>query len=167
MDATRPDALLLLAAAAVVIALLYAAAQARDSAREADASRRALVAAKRASDFANVLARHERILAASRRTTRVFHDQRGRMATAGARARLAEAVVPLDGVALLLRRDLAPIPRAGEIWQRYLVCAFYTARAGIGPALDREVPELAGFARARRPAIDARGCRGIVLPVPG
>ena len=73
----RPDALLLLAAAAVVIALLYAAAQARDSAREADASRRALVAAKRASDVANVLALHERILAASRRTTRLFHDARG------------------------------------------------------------------------------------------
>ena len=43
------------------------------------------------------------------------------------------------------------------------VCAFSTARAGIGPALDREVPELAGFAQARRPAIDARACRGIVL----
>jgi len=159
----RPDAVVLLAAAAVVIALLYAAAQARDGARESGANRRALVAAKRASDFANVLALHERILAASRRTTRVYRAERGRMDTAGARARLADAVLPLDGVAFLLRRDLAPIPRAAEIWQRYLVCAFYTARAGIGPALDREVPELAGFAQARRPAIDARACRGIVL----
>ena len=66
--------------------------------------------------------------------------------------------------AFVLRRGLAPIPRASEIWQRYLVCAFYPARAGVGPALDREVPELAGFARARRPAIDVRGCNAIALP---
>jgi hypothetical protein len=160
----QPAAVALLAAAAIVIALLYAGAEARDAARAADANRRAAAAAKRASDFANVFALHDRILAASRRTARVYRAERGRMQTPSARARLAEAVVPLEGLAFVLRRGLAPIPRADEIWQRYLVCAFYTARAGVGPALDRDVPELARFARARRPAIDVHGCNGITLP---
>jgi hypothetical protein len=163
----RPDAVVVLAAAAVVIALLYAGSQARDAAGEAEANRRAVAAAKRASDFANVLALHETITAASRKTTRVYRAERGRMQTARARARLVDAVVPLDALASVLRRDLAPIPRASEIWQRYLVCAFYTARAGVGPALDREVPELARFARARRPTIDLDGCSGNALPVRG
>jgi hypothetical protein len=162
--APRPDAIVLLAAAAIVIALLYAGAEARDAARKADANRQAVTAAKRASDFANVLVLHDRILAASRRTTRVYRAERGRMETASARARLADAVVPLEGLAFVLRRGLAPIPRAGDIWQRYLVCAFYTARAGVGPALDRKVPELARFARARRPAIDVHSCSAITLP---
>ena len=151
---SRRHAAVLLAAAAIVIALVYAGAQAQDAAREADANRQAVAAAKRASDFANVLALHETIFAASRRTTRVFRAERGRMNTASARARLTEAVVPLEGLAFILRRGLAPIPSAADIWQRYLVCSFYTARAGVGPALDREVPELARFAQARRPAID-------------
>jgi hypothetical protein len=120
-----------------------------------------------ARDFANVLALHERILAASRRTTRVYRAERGALQTASARARLADAVVPLEDVASILRRGLAPIPLAGDIWQRYLVCAFYTARAGIGPALDLEVPELARFARARRPAINVHGCSAIALPARG
>jgi hypothetical protein len=59
------------------------------------------------------------------------------------------------------RRAVAAAKRSSEIWQRQLVCAFYTARAGVGPALDRKVPELARFARARRSAIDLRGCSGI------
>jgi hypothetical protein len=80
------------------------------------------------------------------------------MNTTSARARLAQAVVPLEEIALILRRGQAPIPRAAGIWQRYLVCAFYTARAGVGPSLDREVPELARFARARRPAVDVHSC---------
>lgn len=42
-----------------------------------------------------------------------------------------------------------------------------TARAGVGPALDREVPELARFAQARRPAIGVHGCNGIALPARG
>jgi hypothetical protein len=57
--------------------------------------------------------------------------------------------------------------RAADIWRRYLVCAFYTARAGVGPALDREVPELARFAHARRPAIAVQSCSGIALPAAG
>jgi hypothetical protein len=163
----RPAGAALLAAAAIVMALLYGGAAERDAARAADANRRAAAAAKRATDFANVLALHERILAASRRTTRVYRAERGRMGTASARMRLAEAVVPLEGLAFVLRRGLAPIPRAGEIWQRYLVCAFYTARAGVGPALDRDVPELARFARARRPAIDVHACSAVALPARG
>jgi hypothetical protein len=83
----RRDAVVLLAAAAVVVALLFAGAEARDAARKADANRRAVAAAKRASDFANVLALHERILAASRRTTRVYRAERGALQTASARAR--------------------------------------------------------------------------------
>jgi hypothetical protein len=165
--ALRRDAVVLLAAAAVVVALLFAGAEARDAARKADANRRAVAAAKRASDFANVLALHERILAASRRTTRVYRAERGALQTASARARLADAVVPLEDVASILRRGLAPIPLAGDIWQRYLVCAFYTARAGIGPALDLKVPELARFAQARRPAINVHGCSAIALPARG
>ena len=165
--APRRHAAVLLATAAIAVALLYAGVQARDAANKSDANRRAVAAAKRASDFANVLTLHETILAASRRTTRVYRAERGRIDTASARAHLADAVVPLEGVALILRRGLAPIPLAGEIWQRYLVCAFYTARAGVGPALDREVPELARFARARRPAIDVRRCNGIALPARG
>ena len=160
-------AAMLLAAAAIVIALVYAGAQAQDAAHEADANRQAVAAAKRASDFANVLALHETIFAASRRTTRVFRAERGTMNTASARARLTEAVVPLEGLAFILRRGLAPIPSAADIWQRYLVCSFYTARAGVGPALDREVPELARFAHARRPAIDVRSCSGVALPARG
>ena len=78
---------MLLAAAAVVVALLFAGAEARDAARKADANRRAVAAAKRASDFANVLALHEGILAASRRTTRVYRAERGTLQTASARAR--------------------------------------------------------------------------------
>jgi hypothetical protein len=160
----RPAAVMLIAAATIVVALFYAGAEARHAARESDAKRRAAAAAKRASDFANVLALHERILTASRRTARVYRAERGNLQTAIARARLADAVAPLEGLAFVLRRGMAPIPRAGDIWQRYFVCAFYTARAGVGPALDRDVPELARFARARRPAIDAHGCNGIVLP---
>ena len=163
----RRYGLAMLVAAAIVVALVYAGVQSRDAARKADTNRNAIAAATRASDFANVLALHERILAASRRTTRVFRAERGTMTTARARTRLADAVVPLEGLAFILRRDLAPIPRAADIWQRYLVCAFYTARAGVGPALDRQVPELAGFARARRPAIDMHGCNGIALPARG
>ena len=163
----RPYAVVLFAAAAIAVALFYAAAEARDAARKADANRQAVADAKRASDFRNVLVLHERIWDASRRTTRVFRAERGRMNTASARARLAEAVGPLEGLAFILRRGLAPIPRAADIWQRYLVCAFYTARAGVGPALDREVPELARFAQARRPAIDVHGCNGIALPARG
>lgn len=164
---SRRHAAVLLAAVAIVIALVYAGAQAQDAAREADANRQAVAAAKRASDFANVLALHETIFAASRRTTRVFRAERGRMNTASARMRLTEAVVPLEGLAFILRRGLAPIPSAADIWQRYLVCSFYTARAGVGPALDREVPELARFAQARRPAIDVRSCSDVALPARG
>jgi hypothetical protein len=163
----RPYRAVLLAAAAIVVALLYAGAEARDAARKADANRQAVVAANRASDFANVLGLHQTILAASRRTTRVFRAERGRITTPSARARLAEAVVPLEGLAFILRRGLAPIPSAADIWQRYLVCAFYTARAGVGPSLDREVPELARFAQARRPAIDVQSCSGIAPPARG
>ena len=126
----RPYTVLLLAVAAIVIALIYAGTEGQDAARKADANRQAVAAANRASDFANVLALHEAILAASRRTTRVFRAERGRMNTARARARLVEAVVPLEGLAFILRRGLAPIPSAADIWRRYLVCAFYTARAG-------------------------------------
>jgi hypothetical protein len=57
------------------------------------------------------------------------------------------------------------------LWPRlrtsYLVCSFYTARAGVGPALDDEVPELARFAQARRPQVDVRGCNGVALPGQG
>jgi len=74
----RRDAVVLLAAAAVVVALLFAGAEARDAARKADANRRAVAAAKRASDFANVLALHEGNLAASRRTTRVYRAEAAR-----------------------------------------------------------------------------------------
>src|SRR5262245_18591328 len=119
-----------LAAAAIVVALAYAGVEARDAARKSEANRQAMAAAKRASDFANVLALHDRIWAASRRTARVYRDERSRMGTAAARARLTEAVQPLEGIALILDRGMAPIPRAADIWQRYLVCAFYTARAG-------------------------------------
>jgi hypothetical protein len=163
----RPYAVVLLAAAAIAVALFYAGAEARDAARKADANRQAVADAKRASDFRNVLVLHERIWAASRRTARVFGAERGSLNTTSARARLAEAVGPLEGLAFILRRGLAPVPRAADIWQRYLVCAFYTARAGVGPALDREVPELARFAQARRPAIDLHGCNGIALPARG
>jgi len=97
----------------------------------------------------------------------VYRAERGTLQTASARARLADAVVPLEDVASILRRGLAPIPLAGDIWQRHLVCAFYTARAGIGPALDLKVPELARFARARRPAINVHGCSAIALPARG
>ena len=164
---SRTHGVVLVATAAIVVALVYAGTEARDAARRSDANREAVASAQRASDFANVLALHDRIWAASRRTTRVFRAERGRMQTAGARARLEEAVVPLEGLAFILRRGLAPIPRAADIWQRYLVCAFYTARAGVGPALDREVPELARFAQVRRPAIDMRRCNGIALPARG
>jgi hypothetical protein len=107
-------AAVLLAAAAIAIALLYAGTRAQDAAREADANRQAVSAANRASDFANVLELHETILAASRRTTRLFRAERGRMKTASARTRLAEAVVPLEGLAFILRRGLAPIPSAAN-----------------------------------------------------
>ena len=139
----------------------------QDAAHKSDANRQAVAAANRASDFANVLVLHEAILAASRRTTRVFRAERGRMQTASARMRLTEAVVPLDALAFILRRGLAPIPSAADIWQRYLVCSFYTARAGVGPALDDDVPELARFAQARRPEINVRGCSGIAMPARG
>jgi len=65
------------AAGAIVVALAFAGVESRDAARKADTNRNAIAAATRASDFANVLALHERILAASRRTTRLFHDARG------------------------------------------------------------------------------------------
>ena len=55
-------------------------------------------------------------------------EARDALQTASARARLADAVVPLEDVASILRRGLAPIPLAGDIWQRYLVCA---ARSGV------------------------------------
>jgi hypothetical protein len=163
----RREPVVLLAAAAIVVALLFAGAEARDAARKADANRQTVAAAKRASDFANGLALHDRILAASRRTSRVYRAERGALEAASARVRLTEAVMPLEDVASMLRRGVAPIPLAADIWQRYLVCAFYTARAGVGPALDREVSELARFARARRPAIDVHGCSGIALPARG
>ena len=163
----RPLVVVALATAAIVIALLYAGSRAQDAAHKSDADRQAVAAANRASDFANVLALHETILAASRRTTWVFRAERGRMQTARARSRLTEAVVPLEGLAFILRRGLAPIPSAAEIWQRYLVCSFYTARAGVGPALDDAVPELARFAQARRPAVNVRACNGGAVPARG
>jgi hypothetical protein len=163
----RRDVVLVLAAAAIVIAGLYAAAEARHGAREAGATRRALAETRRTRDFANVLALHQTIFAASQATSQTYRAERGRSATAGAKARLVAAVVPLEAIAYLLRRNLTPIPRAAQIWQRYLVCAFYTARAGVGPALDADLPELARFAASRRPAIGARRCSEIVLPGPG
>jgi hypothetical protein len=46
-----------------------------------------------------------------------------------ARARLVEAVQSLDGLAFMLDRGMAPIPRAAEIWLRYLICAFHMGSA--------------------------------------
>jgi hypothetical protein len=73
-------------------------------------------------------------------------------------------VVPLDEIAYLLARDMTPIPRAADIWKRYLICAYYTARAGVGPDIDLYVPELARFAKARRASIGRERCTAIVLP---
>jgi hypothetical protein len=159
----RWDIRVVLAMAAVAAALVYSGLQARDSARDAQASRRALAATQRSSEFAAVLSLHREIFDASQRTSFAYRAMRGRARSADGESRLIEAVMPLEGIAYLLSHRMTPIPRAADVWKRYLICAFYTARAGVGPTIDLYVPELASFARARRPSIGRNRCNAIVL----
>jgi hypothetical protein len=160
----RWDVVVLVALAAVVVALAYSAVQARDSAREADRSRQALASARRANAFSNVLDLHRKILDAYQRTSLAYAGVRQGKRTAQTESRVVEAVVPLDAIAYLLARDMTPIPSAADVWKRYLICAYYTARAGVGPDIELYVPELARFAERRRTSIGRTRCNAIVLP---
>jgi hypothetical protein len=162
-----PAALLLVGAAALAVALLAGVIQTRDAGGGAATAPRAADLAGRERTFSRVLRLHERIFDASQDTSLAFREARGQRGTPATNARLLSAVTPLEGVAFRLNRHMTAIPRAAEIWKRYLVCAFYTARAGVGPAVDLALPELATFAHAWRPTIDRHRCRTVVLPARG
>jgi hypothetical protein len=160
----RPAALLLVGAAALAVALFAGVIQTRDRGGGAGTSPPARDLAGRERAFSRVLSLHERIFDASQDTSLVFRETRARHGRAPSNARLLSAVTPLEGIAFRLNRHMSGVPRAAEIWKRYLICAFYTARAGIGPAADLALPELASFAHAWRPTIDRHRCRTVVLP---
>jgi hypothetical protein len=149
----------------VAIALVYNAVQARDSARQVEIGQQSVRQTAEATQLANLLDLHAKITGAERRTTAAYlavlepGGQR-RKTTA-----LVEAITPLEGIAYALRRDLIRIPAATALWRRYLVCAFYTARQGIGPTLDSFVPELARFANAERRRLGPdRRCVQVSVP---
>jgi hypothetical protein len=159
------NASVLVAVASVAVALVYSAMQARDSARQIEISQRSLQLSADANQLANLLDLQEEITDADRRTSAAFlaltepGNQRRKTDA------LVQAVTPLEGIAYALRRGIIKIPEARALWRRYLVCAFYTARQGIGPTLDSYVPELAQFARSERTALGPdRQCVQVVIP---
>jgi hypothetical protein len=118
------------------------------------------------NEFSNVLDLHDKIVEADRRTAHALLVVRERRSNQRSVLGLIEAVTPLEGIAYLLNNNMTSIPKATEIWKRYLMCAFYTARSGVGPTLASYVPELARFAKANLPSIIDRDrrCNVILLP---
>lgn len=151
----RWDASVLVALASVAVALGYNAIQARDNARQVQISQRALKLSVAGTQLANVLDLHAKIADADRRTNDAFAALSEPEPRPEQVARLVQAVTPLEGIAYAIGHGLVAIPRATALWRRYLVCAFYTARAGAGPAMDSYVPELARFAKAQRSKLGA------------
>jgi hypothetical protein len=161
----RWDASVLVALASVAVALVYNAVQAHDSAQQVEVSQRALQLSTKTSQLTNLLELHRQIVDADRKTTDAYLAT---LEPGGARrktTRLVQAITPLEGIAYALRHDLIGMRGATGLWRRYLICAFYTARAGVGHGLDDYVPELDRFARSEKASLrESRGCVQVRVP---
>jgi hypothetical protein len=159
------DASVLVALLSVAVALVYSAVQAKDSARQLQLSQRSLELTATSSELSGVLDLHAKIVDADKATTAALQRVRATKSDPAAVSRLVQAVTPLEGIAYLVRHDRTGISGATEIWKRYLVCAFYTARAGVGTTLDGYVPELARFAKAQQRTLRPdRKCVSVLIP---
>lgn len=162
---SRVDWSVLVALVSVAVALVYNAVQARDTARQIDTSRRALALSAENARLANLLDLHRTITDRDLKTTRAFEVFRAHPRSPLVAINLVEAVTPLEGIAYALNHQLTGIPQANGLWKRYLLCAFYTARAGVGTVLDGYVPELARYAHTQLRTVGTdRRCADVLLP---
>ena len=161
----RLDASVLVALFSVAVALIYSAVQAKDSARQLQLSQRSLELTTRNSELSGLLDLHAKIVDTDKATTTALQRVRALKYDPAAISRLVQAVTPLEGIAYLMRHDRTGISGATDIWKRYLVCAFYTARAGVGGTLDGYVPELTRFATTQQRTLGPdRRCVSVLLP---
>jgi hypothetical protein len=162
------DASVLVGLLSVAVALVFSAIQSRDSARQLRLNQQSSALTATNARLSALFDLHAKIVDADKKTSDALQLVRATHNDPKSVAKLIEAVTPLEGIAYLLRHHQTGIPGASEIWKRYLVCSFYTARAGVSLVLDDYVPELARFATAQQRTLGPdRRCLFVIVPKGG